>query len=130
MKPIKCEDYDNCVQSELEYLREPTDEQSLYANKFYDGQVAANRCYNNMNAIEGFHDANVIQDIKRNRNSNMIKRFICSLISLVLIILSIVFCCSMCKKKQNGANGNYTPEVIILGIPTERPVTTTTYGKW
>lgn len=133
MNSTNCEDYNNCVQSELEYLQEPVDEQSLYANRFYDGQVAANRCYNTMNAIEGFHDANVVQDAKRYRDGSMLKKFICFLISLVAIILAVVFCCSMCKKKHHrhhNADGYYyTPEVIHLDIPTER-IVTSTYNKY
>lgn len=129
MNPANCEDYDNCVQSELEYLREPIDEQSLYANRFYDNQVAANRCYNKFNPIEGFND---IGNLRYDRKASMFKKFLCFLISLVAIILAIVFCCSTCKKNKHMHKDFYnnSPNVVHLDIDTENRIPTTSYNRY
>ena len=101
MNSANCQDYDNCVQSELEYLYQPVDEKSLYANRFYDNQVAQTVCYNNqfneinqdpdfeehIEELEGFNKD------KRYKNDNMFMKFLCFLISLVAIIFAVILQC-------------------------------------
>lgn len=120
MNQGNCQDFDTCVQTQLGDLQQPIDPDSLYANRFYDKEVANNRCY------EGF-DGN---------NNTMFQRFLLFLISVVAVILVVVACFSMCQKKgymneynrtygYNGAN----PEIVYLGIPTEKMVSST-YAKY
>lgn len=128
MNSRNCQDYDNCVQSELEYLNQPADKNSLYANRIYDDQVANSRCYNKLEAIEGFHDGYIAD-----KQANMFKKFLCFLISVVAIILAVVLCCSCKKKKHVHDYMNYyndSPNVIRLNIPTEQRVVTSSYNPY
>jgi len=128
-------DFDNCVQSELEYLYEPADANTLYSNRFYDNQVAQTRCYNKQyNPLSkklNFNDQGQIaegfnSDGKSN-DDNMFQKFLCFLISVVAIILAIIFACSMCKKKHRGYQIN--DDVVYLGIPTESRISST-YNRY
>ena len=51
-----CNNYNNCLCNKTGIMKYPTDEQSLYANKIYDNQIANSRCikHNPAGFIEGF----------------------------------------------------------------------------
>lgn len=53
---MPCSNYEECVNKEKQNMLYPTDQESLYQNKYFDDQTAATRCYwwNPINIIEGF----------------------------------------------------------------------------
>lgn len=133
MNSSKNVDFDNCVQSELEYLYEPADENTLYSNRFYDNQVAQTRCYNKQynalnnelyldnqeQVVEGFNDR---KQKGYKDDDNMFQKFLCFLISVVAIILAVIFTCSMCQKHRGY---EINDDVVYLGIPTESRISST-----
>lgn len=55
---MSCSNYNNCRNKEVNNMAFPADKDSLYAQKIYDDQTAASRCYSkqprSVNIIEGF----------------------------------------------------------------------------
>jgi hypothetical protein len=56
---MSCANFDNCRTQEVNKMAFPTDDNSLYAQKIYDEQTAASKCYNAQpivrpNIVEGF----------------------------------------------------------------------------
>lgn len=55
---MPCTDFNNCKQEMMDRLEQPTDENSLYADRIYDNQTASRRCAEAANpltkVLEGF----------------------------------------------------------------------------
>lgn len=55
---MSCSNFNNCKTQETNNMGFPSDADTLYAQKIYDDQTAANRCYANQprstNIVEGF----------------------------------------------------------------------------
>jgi len=145
MNQGNCQDYNSCVQSELEQMLEPTDQQSLYANRLYDTQVANNICYNSQNNVDqdrlyqlepfASSKSGNLREPFDNRNydnyygnNNTFKKIICFLISVVAFILFVVLACSICKKSYKHGYGS--EEIVRVGIPTETPIMTSPYPRY
>lgn len=82
---MSCSNYNNCRNKEVDNMAFPTDKDSLYAQKIYDQQTAASRCYSNqprsVNIIEGFGDNLTL--------TNIIKYGI--IILVLILVLSLIY---------------------------------------
>lgn len=91
-----CKNYADCMNTEMNNLEYPVDQQSLYADRFYDEQTAKKRCYekNKPDITEGF-----------GFNNLNIKNIIKWIIIIVIVYYAINFILGLNKEKV-GLNIN------------------------
>ncbi len=96
---MSCSAFNNCQTEEVKKMGFPADNDSLYAQKIYDKQTAANRCYANVprttSIIEGFGLPVMTME-------NIIKIGI--VILLIILFVSLIY--------DYGANANTNNEVF------------------
>lgn len=102
-----CENYNNCMRTEMKNLEHPIDKNSLYMNRIYDKQTAARRCYQNnpIRIIEGFNN-NVTWD-----------KIIKWIVVILLIVLFVWFAKDLFIPKQTVSIGTNTVSEFQNSIP-------------
>ncbi len=97
---MSCSGFNNCQAEEVNRIGFPSDKDSLYAQKIYDKQTAANRCYANVprttNIIEGF-------GLPKMTMENMIKIGI--IILLIVLFISLIY--------DYGAAANTNNDIFV-----------------
>ena len=103
MNPYSEQEMQECVQQELNKISFPQDPNSLYANRFYDYQVAKNKCYN-QNIVEGFNTTwyNIIKWIA---------------IVLLVIVFFILIADFLTPKREIHLNIDTPSEMNLSTIP-------------
>ena len=110
---MSCPNFNKCRTQETDNMGFPVDSNSLYAQKIYDNQTAASRCYANQprstNIVEGFGSNLSLE--------NIIKYGII----LLLIILFISLVCDYTKDKEVSfqSGGSNTESFFELTAITE-----------
>jgi len=107
---MPCSTYEECVNQEKQNMLYPTDQKSLYQNKYFDDHTAATRCYwwNPINIIEGFSGPWTFE--------KMLKMSVVILLIILFVVLAKDFL--MPKEKISFD----IPEVTEGGISLE-PIT-------
>ena len=93
-----------CAEQELNKLKFPADQYSLYHNRFYDNQVANNKCH--------IYPQGIVEGFNSTWNS-IIKWFIIILLVIIFIALMIDF---FAPKKTMTLNVDTPSEFIVTEV--------------
>lgn len=116
---MTCTDLNNCRKEMLDRLEQPTDENSLYAERIYDNEVAARRCYETKGLTK------VLEGFGLNMTGGSTMETISKWLSIFLVVCLIIWCLSaMFSPNEEVSLGvesisDFDPATIFRELQTE-----------
>ena len=117
---MTCTDFNNCKKEMLDRLEQPTDENSLYADRIYDNETATRRCYETKNPV-----ARVLEGFGLTGGSKSCMETISKWLSIFLVVCLIIWCLSAIFSPNEEIHlgvesiSEFDPATIFKNLQTE-----------